>query len=142
MTQMHQTSGRAIPFFVDDFFLEDITTDAFDPLTTLHDSEHVAPTEMAEEHAEGLYAKNGFLVRPNADGDLYVVTWRQLDKVIRNNSTYAEKVAALALLEPKRYNGVANQWLECPVVKVLGGDGDGTGHYVSVATEIIAGIIL
>lgn len=139
---VQQTYGAAVPFLCDDYFLEDITTDAFDPLTTLHDSEHVHPTEMDIEHAWGLYGKNGFLVRPNADGDLYCITRRQLENAVRSNATKAQRVTALADLEPKKFNGVANTWVECPVVKVMGGDGDGTGHYVSEATEIQIGIIL
>jgi len=136
------TYGAAVPLIVDDYFLEDIETDAFDPLTTLHDSEHVHPLEMTEEHAWGLYGKNGFLVRPNADGDLWCITRRQLENAVRRGAPFADKVTILAGLEPKRFNGVANTWVECPVVKVFGGEGGDTGHYVSEATEINVGIIL
>jgi len=132
MGQLHQTYGAVIPFFVDDFFAIDLSGDAFDPITTLHDAEFVHPTEMTEYHAEAQYAKNGFLVRPNADGDLYVITRRQWENSRR---------ASLATLEPKKFNGKGGAWLECPVVKVMGGDGDGTGHYVSEATECEIGII-
>lgn len=142
MGQIHQTAGYATPLFVDDTWVEDISGDAFDPIVTLHDIDHVHPTAMTEQHAAALYAKNGFLVRPNADGDLYVVTWRQLQNVVRSNATFDEKQAALALIEPRVLNGKDGQWIECSVVKVFGGDGDGTGHYVSVATEIQIGIIL
>lgn len=141
---LHQTAGYATPLFVDDTWTEDIDGDAFDPIVTLHDIDHVHPTEMTEEHAAALYAKNGFLVRPNADGDLYVITWRQLHNYpgIRSNSTLAEKQAAIALIEPRKINGKDGQWVECSVVKVFGTDGDGTPHYVSEATEIQVGIIL
>lgn len=140
--QIHQTAGYATPLFVDDTWTEDITTDAFDPIVTLHDIDHVHATEMTEPHAAAYYAKNGFLVRPNADGDLWVVTWRQLQNVVRSNATFDEKQAALPDIEPRRINGKDGQWLECSVVKVFGGDGDRTGHYASVATEIQIGIIL
>lgn len=142
MGQIHSTYGAGVPLIVDDYFREDITTDSFDPLTTLHDSEHVHPTEMTEEHAWGLYGKNGFLVRPNADGDLFCITRRQLENAVGRNATFAQTVAALSDLEPKAFTGVENTWIECPVVKVFGPEGDGTGHYVSTATEIVVGIIL
>ncbi len=142
MGQLHMTGGQALPLIVDDFYLEDISGEAFDPMTTLHDADHVHPTVMDVRHAYGLYGKNGFLVRPNADGDLWVVTWRQLQNAVRRSATIAEKVVALADIEPKCFNGKENEWVETPIVKVFGGDGDGTGHYVSVATEIITGIIL
>jgi hypothetical protein len=137
------THGRALPLIVEDFNLEDITTDGFDPVTTLHDADNVSPAEMTEERAIAKYEKKGFMVRPNADGALYVVTHRQYIEACKTNKqTLATRVAILATLEPKKWNGVANSWCECPVIKVFGGSGDRTGHYASIATEIIVGIIL
>lgn len=142
MAILQATSGRALAIFVDDFFPEDITNAAFDPIGTLHDSEHVHPTVMTEPHCEGLYAKNGFLVRPDADGELYVITWRQYQEAVKAGMTIAEKRVVLAALEPKKFNGLAGNWVECAVVKVYGTDGDGTGHSESVATGVEIGIIL
>jgi hypothetical protein len=137
------TQGRALPLIVEDFNVEDITNDDFDPITTLHDADNVHPSVMTEERAIAKYEKKGFLVRPNADGDLYVVTHRQyLEAVKDDKRTLATRVAILATLEPKKWNGVENQWCECPIIKVFGADGDRTGHYATDATEIIVGIIL
>ncbi len=143
MSTLQMTHGRALPLIVEDFNLEDITTDAFDPVTTLNDAEFVHPNDMPEERAIAKYEKKGFMVRPNADGALYVVTHRQYIEACKNGGhTLALRQAILATLEPKKWNGVENQWCECPIIKVLGGSGDRTGHYASVATEIIVGIIL
>jgi hypothetical protein len=141
--QLHMTKGSALPLIVDDYFCEDISPNAFDPFVTLHDSEHVHPTAMLVQYAYDQYIKNGFLVRPNEDGAIYCITWRQFHKACRPGMTLAQKQTALDALEPKKYNGVANTWIECPVVKVFGSTGDGAGHYLAeAATEINVGIIL
>jgi hypothetical protein len=137
------TQGRAIPFFVEDFNVEDITTDAFDPVTTLNDADFVHPTDMPEERAIAKYEKKGFLVRPNTDGDLYVVTHRQYLEACKNGgNTLAARVTILGLLEPKKWDGIAQQWCECPIIKVMGGSGDRSGHYASTVDEIRIGFIL
>ena len=139
---INQTQGAAVPFIVDDYNLESIDGAAFDPIVTLHDADNVHPTEMSDERASAKYAKNGFLVRPDADGKLWCVTLRQLLNAVGRKATLAQIQAAIPLLEPKPFLAAQNQWIECPVVKVFGGDGDGAGHYVATATEINVGIIL
>jgi hypothetical protein len=142
MGSIHDTRGVAVPFLVDDFNVEDLTLGAFDPITDLHDADNVAPDEMSEERAMAKYHKNGFLVRPETTGDLYVVTWRQLENAMRGEETRANIVTILAGLVPKAYDGVAHQWCEVPVVKVFGTDGDGSGHYESASDNVRIGIIL
>lgn len=140
--QIHGTHGGASPFFPDDFNVEDLSLGDFDPITTLHDADNVHPDEMSEERAEAKYAKRGFLVRPETAGSLYVVTWRQYVESLRAGMTRAERLAALAALVPKEWDGIAGQWCEIPVVKVFGRDGDGMGHYESETTNVRIGIIL
>jgi len=137
------THGRALPIIVEDFNVEDISTDAFDPVTTLNDADFVAPTDMPEERAIAKYEKKGFMVRPSTDGDLYVVTHRQYIEACKNGGhTLALRQAILATLEPKKWDATAKQWCECPIIKVFGAEGDRTGHYASASEEIIVGIIL
>ncbi len=134
-------SGAAVPFILDDFNLEDLT-ESFDPITTLCDADFVSPTQMPEERADAKYARAGFLVRPNADGAIYVITWRQFQAAIKKDMTRTERVTALGTLEGKKWNGLAGQWLEVPVVKVFGVSGDDAGHSLTIATECEIGIIL
>ena len=61
MGTSHQTFGSAVPFFVYDWHLIDLSTAHFDPITDLHDDDYVHPTEMAEQRAIALYEKNGSL---------------------------------------------------------------------------------
>lgn len=142
MGQVHQTSGAAIPFFPYDWHKIDIDPDAFDPITTLHDDDFVHPTEMPEPHMSHQYERKGFLVRPNADGAVYAISKARYDDVIHGLSTWAQKRVALAALDPKEFHGHDGAWIETPIVKVFGTDGDGAGHFVSAATSIEVGIIL
>jgi hypothetical protein len=142
MSVIHGTSGAALPFFLDDFNHESLTT-SFDPIGTKHDAEHVHPTEMTEQMIEAKYAKRGFLARPNTDGSLWVITWRQYQEAIHNKGlTIAQKRVILAALTPKEFLASANTWIETPLIKVFGTAGDGAGHYISASDEMNVGIIL
>jgi hypothetical protein len=99
--------GRSVPFFVNDFTYEDIRTTDFDPITTLHDADNVHPTEM-NDSTKGKYSRNGFLIRPDTDGAIWVITHEQY---VRNHKSFTGLV-------PRKFLGLANTWIECPVVRV------------------------
>jgi hypothetical protein len=123
---LNNRRGREVPLFVDDFTYEDIRTAAFDPITTLHDAKNVHPAEMNDSRL-GTYKTGGFLVRPDTDGKVYMIT---LDSYLKNKSS-------LTGLVPQAFLGSANSWIECPVVKVFSLDDatytDSTPSYINVA---------
>ena len=110
--------GRQIPFFITNFTYEHIATANFDPITAGTDA-----TGTLNTSGVGKYSRNGFLVRPNADGLLYGITY---DQYIRN-------AKVLTSLVPQAFLGAQNTWIECPFVKIFAAN-DGT--YPSVATYI------
>ncbi len=120
-------NGREIPFFISDFTYESIATANFDPITSLHDGKNVHPVEMNDSRL-GSYQKGGFLVRPNADGLLYGITWQDY----RNNHN------SLTGLVPQAFLGAENSWIECPFVKVYASN-DGT--YPSTPTLINVALV-
>ena len=138
---LQDITGRSIAFLVDDYNYEALTNNSFDPLTDLHDAEHVTPTHMTWQHAVAHYGKNGFLARPNEGGAFYAVTWRQFQNAINKEMTYAERVVVLATLIPKRFNSVIDTWIECPLIKVYGLNGDGDQNYITIASHMNVGII-
>jgi len=136
MGNLHDTTGKSVPFLVDDFHLESIAIANFDPIGDEADAEHVT---LLASQIENWYGKRGFLVRPDAEGSLYAVTWRQYKTALRAGMTFAEKQAALAALVPKLFLGAANTWVECPVVKVYAHNEQ---EYPSAAETINVGKIL
>ena len=136
MGNLNDTTGKAIPFFVDDFHLEDISAANFDPITNEADAENVA---LLASQIENWYGKRGFLVRPDTAGNLYAVTWRQYKNAQSAGMTFAQKQTALAALLPKQFLAAANTWVECPVVKVYS-SADQT--YPSASDNINVGKIL
>jgi hypothetical protein len=118
--------GRQIPFFVNNYTLENIATANFDPITSLHDAIHAHPTEMNASRV-GVYSRGGFLVRPDTDGALYGITW----DAYKNNKI--DGSPSLTGLLPQKFLGLANTWIECPFVKIYS-KADGT--YPSTSTEI------
>jgi hypothetical protein len=117
--------GRQIPFFIQNFTYEDIRTANFDPITTLHDAKHVHPTELNISEV-GSYQKGGFLVRPDTDGVIYGIPWRD----------YVNNRKSLTGLTPQSFLGLASTWIECPMVKVYAkndGTYPATSSYINVA---------
>ncbi len=137
---LQDITGRSIAFLVDDYNYE-LLTATFDPITDLHDEDHAGATHMTWQHAVAHYENNGFLARPNEAGAFYAVTWRQYQNALNKQMTYAERVAVLATLVPKRFNAEADKWVECPLVKVYGINGDGDQSYVTIASAMNVGII-
>jgi hypothetical protein len=118
-------NGREVPFFPTNYTYEDIRTANFDPITTLHDGVNVTPTHMNASRL-GCYQKGGFLVRPDSDGVIYLITLEDYQK--NNNS--------LTGLIPRAFLGAANAWIEIPCVKVYAkndGTYPATGSYINVA---------
>ena len=118
-------NGREVPFFVDDYTYEDIRTADFDPITTETDAKN--PVAMNASRL-GTYMSAGFLVRPDTDGVIYMIT---LDSYKKNRSS-------LVGLVPQAFLGAANQWIECPVVKVFAKDDD---DYASLASYINVALV-
>jgi hypothetical protein len=113
------SEGRNVPLFVVDYVYVSIATEDF------------SPTEDASLSAEeiGLFEAKGFLVRPNADGDMYGITLYRY----KNNKN------SLTGLTPKRYLGAQNQWIECRFIKVYASN---NGTYPSTATAINYGFTI
>jgi hypothetical protein len=117
--------GRSIPFFVGNYTYESIATADFDPITTLHDARHVHPTEMNTAEL-GRYSGRGFLVRPNATGLFYGITWEQ----------YVNNKKSLTGLTPQPFLAVANTWIECPYVKIYASNSGGGFNTVATYCNI------
>jgi hypothetical protein len=111
--------GRNIPFFVDYYKRHSIATEDFSP----------SEDPSLEEHEIGRYMEKGFLVRPNADGDLYGITLHD----------YENNGKSLTGLVPEPFDGLANTWIECRFVKIFAHN-DAT--YVTVATSLTVGVTI
>jgi hypothetical protein len=109
--------GFSIPFFLDYYEYKSIATANFSPI----DDPSLTAAQI------GAYTERGFLVRPNADGDVYGITWWAWHK---NGDS-------LTGLTPQRYLGSQNQWIECRFVKIYAHN-DST--YITTATGINVGI--
>ena len=109
--------GRNIPFFIDTYEYHVISTEDFDPISD--------PSLDASEL--GVYTSKGFLIRPNADGDLYAIPWYD----------YHFNGDSLTGLVPVIYMGAQNQWVECRLIKVFAHN---NAHYGSTCTAINVGI--
>ena len=127
--------NRNLPFFVFDYGYENIAAADFDPITTEIDWTST-PAQFDDSRLD-YYRANGFLARPNADGDFYAITWAQYERAIANPHGLTD-VQILATLVPQLYNGVQNQWIECLLVKVFAH----TAQYATTCTDINVGIIL
>jgi hypothetical protein len=79
--------------------------------------------------------KNGFLVRPNADGDVYGIPLHDY----RNNIDKTTQLPTLTGLSPKRFLGSQNQWIECRFIKIYAHN---DSHFVTTATAINVGFTI
>jgi hypothetical protein len=114
-------TGRQIPFFVKSYSYEHIATENFDPITRGVDGLGTLNASQL-----GKYTRNGFLVRPNTDGILCAITH---DQYIRNHKS-------LTGLTPQNFLGLANTWIECPLIKVYAKSDatyGSTSDYINVA---------
>jgi hypothetical protein len=115
MTKITNGYNVNTPLLVDDYGYVDITTDDFDPITTLTDWKY--PLGTMHISRRGMYIRKGFLARPNADGFVYAITYRQYHEV---GGSFQDRQGVD--LVPQPFLGVANQWIECPLVKVFAQD--------------------
>lgn len=111
--------GRNIPFFVDFFERHSIAIKDFSP----------SEDPSIEDHDEGKYMDKGFLVRPNADGDLYGVTLYD----------YEMNGKSLTGIVPEPFDGKANEWIECRFVKIFASN---DSNYPTTATTITIGVTI
>jgi hypothetical protein len=114
MTKVTNGYNVNIPILVDDYGYVDISTADFDPITTLHDWKY--PVAEMNISRQGQYIRNGFLARPNATGLFYAITYRQYHEV---GGSFQDRGVDLV---PQPFLGVANEWIECPLVKVFAQD--------------------
>jgi len=119
--------GRNIPFFVDYYEKHTISTEDFSP------SEDASLT--ASEI--GTYMDKGFLVRPNADGDLYGITLYDYER----NINPITQLPYLTGIVPEPFYGLANTWIECKFVKVYSSNSNAS-PYETTATAITVGITI
>ena len=95
-------SSSNLPEFVDDILYVSVATEDYSPL------EDPSPSVGTVD------AFKGFLVRAQADGNFYGITYRQWAR--------AGFPASLTGLVPKLVTLSANQWLECVYVKIFAGN--------------------
>lgn len=126
--------NRNLPFFVQNYGYVNIAVVDFDPITTETDWRGALNASQVD-----YYRANGFLARPNADGNFYAITWQQYHEAMQNPHGLTE-VAIIAALVPQLYNGVEDQWIECLLVKVFSHTGN--QNYTTICTDINVGIIL
>jgi hypothetical protein len=117
--------GRNVPLFVDYYEYHNISAADF------------SPTEDASHSTEqvGTFMAKGFLVRPNADGDVYGITLHAYLKNI-NKTT---QLPYLTGLVPQPFDGLAHTWIECRFIKVYAHN---DAHYASTATAITIGVTI
>ena len=125
--------NRNVAFFIHDYGYVDISTADFDPITTETDWRGALDISQV-----GSYRTNGFLARPDADGLFYAITWAQYEQAMKNPHGLTE-AQVIATLVPQAFSGVANQWIECLLVKVFATD-DAT--YGTIAEAVNIGLIL
>lgn len=111
--------GRNIPFFVDFYEYHSIATADFSPVED----------PSLEEHEIGAYTEKGFLVRPNADGNIYCIPLYDYEKNGKD----------LTGLVPEPFDGLAHTWIECRMVKVFASN---DGSYGSTPTAITVGVTI
>ena len=129
--------NRNLPFFVHDYGYVNIAAADFDPITTETDWRGALNISQV-----GSYRKNGFLARPNADGNFYAVTWDQYHRAMHNPHGLTE-VQIIATIVPQLFNGVENQWIECLLIKVFAhGPGQNGGQHDTICTDINVGLLL
>src|SRR5512133_1827594 len=111
-------NGSDYPAFVDDILYVNVATADFSPI------------EDPSPSIPSLDAYKGFLVRPQADGNFYGITYTQWVR--------AGRPVALTALVPVLITVSANQWLECPMVKIFAAN-DAT--YPCTANPLNIGVI-
>ena len=118
MAGLHDAEGRRVALWVDDAEQYDISASDFSPLEgVLTDAE------------QQKYIKRGFAVKGNADGTIYVITWRE----------WIHHRKVLADCTPVAIYALGSQWEPLPVIKVFS-HSDQT--YATTSTAINVGIIL
>ena len=110
-------------FFIDFYERHSIATEDFSPM------EDPSLSEGYTTEKVGLIEDKGFLVRPNADGNLYGITLY----------AYNRNSQSLTGLTPEPFDGIANQWIECRFIKVYS---KVHATYPSVATAITIGVTI
>jgi hypothetical protein len=119
--------GRNQGFFIDFYEYHSIATIDYSPIED--PSPPISTSEL------GMIEKNGFLVRPNADGDVYGIT---LYDYLRNIDKTTQK-PCLTNLVPEPFDGLAHTWIECRFVKVYSHT---DAHYASTPTAITIGVTI
>ena len=125
--------NRNIGFEVYAYGYLSIAAADFDPLTTETDWRGALNDSQV-----GSYRTNGFLARPDADGLFYAITWAQYEQAMKNPHGLTE-AQVIATLVPQAFSGVANQWIECLLVKVFDAD---DAKYGTIAEAVNIGLIL
>ena len=114
MAILRNGEGINEPIFVRDYGYIDISAESFSPIETLHDWKYLHPDVMHASR-QGMYMKKGFLARPDTTGAFYAITLAQYKDPTRNSFLDKEGND----LEPELFNATANEWIECPLVKVF-----------------------
>jgi hypothetical protein len=122
MAGLHDAEGRRVALWLDD--VEDISIASFD----------FSPAEDDDltDQQKLKYTKRGFTIRPDEDGTVYVITWREWKQVVRQDKTIDD-------CTPVPLYCLGGMWEAVPLIKVFSGSDQ---EYTSVPSNINIGIIL
>jgi len=101
----YRSSGRVASLILDDVYERDITILDFCPLTDSVFNDGTAKNTALRDQM----MRNGFYVKPNTDGDLYVITVK----------AYEDNKFSFTGLQAVNLNGKAGVWEPVLVVKVF-----------------------
>ena len=119
MAGLHDAEGRRVALWLDD--VENVSIASFD--FSPYEDEDLTDVQHQK------YTKRGFTIRPDEDGTVYVITWRNW----KHNRDDIDACTAVPLY------CLGGQWEAIPLVKVFSGSDQ---EYPSEPSNINVGIIL
>ena len=120
MAGLHDAEGRRVALWLDD--VENVSIASFD--FSPYEDEDLTDVQKQK------YTKRGFTIRPDEDGTVYVITWREWQQHYFGDLDDCDPVPLYSL------GGV---WEAIPLIKVFSGSDQ---EYASEPSNINVGIIL
>ena len=119
MAGLHDAEGRRVALWLDD--VENVSIASFD----FSPEEDDDLTDVEKQK----YTKRGFTIRPDEDGTVYVITWRE----------WKHQRFDMDICRPVPLYSLGGQWEAIPLIKVFSGSDQ---EYPSEPSNINVGIIL